>query len=1341
MQSHLFHTLQALLSATTPRSATTVLLEWIETRRVPAAALLPEGRIISTQPVPGADFHAGLQALEEMLVRERLAVDSPPFDDDALFILPLVYGGAVRGLVAVADSMRDDPDLMSLHAALASRLDMLHAERLQATFTNELSTVYAASSAHDAMNRACTVAASLLADAATVIGYDPNRSKALVLASSDHQLDVSSLDLPPVRQLLHLAADDPRIPINYQRALQRMGYQQVLALPLSGTPGGASLLLFFYHAPLSRFRITPPHLHTGELLASALAGMLTHLAPAEGAFDRLDDRLFRQLVDRANVAIDIIAPDGRQVYRNAAWETRFGYPMEAVPPLVDRLPPELQQRLDLILQAAERGWQGYVTLDRHQGGNFEAHLAVMALRDSRNRIAGYCLIADDVTELSDRMRDLAAMTEISLLVQTTFDLEKLNQQLYDALMRVQSPDLFGLAVFDPVQDRLHVSSMSENKDCTPPSEALLNMIVHEARPVLWLRPDERDPALPPDPRPPDSFIGLPLIARERVLGTIFSQAHHADAFDEHDLQFMLTLANSAAMALENMQLLDDTRRQMQEISIINDLSQTLARSLGREDTWQKLHDALAELFPDVAVGLMIYDSQNDRLSPPPLIRPVMVEAPEELSRAVISSGIPLRFDDLQHEDERLRSLSIRPDNYRHEELRAWLGAPLMNRQRQVTGVVCLLSTMPYAFDDEAVSLLDTLTAQVSLALDNARLLASEQTRRQVADSLIEMARAVSATLNADAVIERFLGQTTRITHFDRAAVFMLEDQDYLRVRAVLGFQPGLAGQRIAIEADSPLAQIIDTRLPSWIGDVEDAPQWASQTELLCNGEPRSWLAVPLVVQSDVVGILSLDSERPYAFDDTHAHTIFALARQAAIALENARLHSEAERNLTTMDRRARRLSFLHRIATAVSASLEPNEIMGGALDVLVTGYQADYGAIFLIDENRYYSLAHEYPVRAMHMDPDELAQVLHGLRPVFFQAGEAFVAEDEPPSPFGTELEHPAGDLRGLLGMGVLMLAPLLANDQFLGVVALGSSDSGRVFTPGDRDSFVTAAAQIAMAIHNAELYAQAVQTSRLKSEFLATVSHELRTPLNTIIGYSEMLLGGTYGALNEKQNERLNRVFNSGHHLLHLINSILDLSRIEAGRLELNPQHVDLEPLLVETVHTVAADAERKGLRLHLDIAPRLPEFEADPLRLQQILVNLLGNAIKFTQEGSVSLQARGLIFSGGQSDDGLRPAPDLHISDGTWLHLAVHDTGIGIRPQDHSTIFEVFRQADGSDIRSYQGSGLGLAITQRLVQLHGGQIWVESEMGTGSSFHVLLPGSGFRRSKRRKRPVEAQG
>jgi signal transduction histidine kinase len=310
--------------------------------------------------------------------------------------------------------------------------------------------------------------------------------------------------------------------------------------------------------------------------------------------------------------------------------------------------------------------------------------------------------------------------------------------------------------------------------------------------------------------------------------------------------------------------------------------------------------------------------------------------------------------------------------------------------------------------------------------------------------------------------------------------------------------------------------------------------------------------------------------------------------------------------------------------------------------------------------------------------------------------------EHDPDTPDGIRLGLKAG-------IKASIYAPMLWESNGIGTVWVGRDYVGP-FSEKEIALLKTFADQAVIAIQNARLFHEIQDKSRQlevankhKSEFLANMSHELRTPLNAIIGFSEVLIERLFGEVNEKQADYLNDIHSSGKHLLTLINDILDLSKIEAGRMELEPSTFELASALANAMTLVRERAQRHSIALGQQVDPKLSEIVADERKFKQILLNLLSNAVKFTPDGGrVDVLAR-------------REDSNAVIS--------VHDTGVGIAPEDQATVFEEFRQVGRDYTKKQEGTGLGLTLTKKFVELHGGRIWLESEPGKGSTFTFTIP------------------
>jgi signal transduction histidine kinase len=293
-------------------------------------------------------------------------------------------------------------------------------------------------------------------------------------------------------------------------------------------------------------------------------------------------------------------------------------------------------------------------------------------------------------------------------------------------------------------------------------------------------------------------------------------------------------------------------------------------------------------------------------------------------------------------------------------------------------------------------------------------------------------------------------------------------------------------------------------------------------------------------------------------------------------------------------------------------------------------------------------------------------------------------------------------------GVRATLMLPLLAGEKPVGVFFLDSLTPG-AYTERDLDLVDPVAQQLALAIQNAQLFREIEEkgrqieiASRHKSQFLANMSHELRTPLNAILGYTALILDQIYGEVPEKIRDVLQRLEKSGHHLLGLINDVLDLSKIEAGLLTLSIGDYSMKEVVQTAVAEVESLAAEKRLAVAVTTPADLPRGRGDARRITQVLLNLVGNAIKFTEAGEVRVE--------------------VTAADGVYL-VSVADTGPGIAEVDQQKIFEEFYQADSSSTREKGGTGLGLSIARRIIELHGGRIWLESTLGQGSTFRVALP------------------
>lgn len=620
-----------------------------------------------------------------------------------------------------------------------------------------------------------------------------------------------------------------------------------------------------------------------------------------------------------------------------------------------------------------------------------------------------------------------------------------------------------------------------------------------------------------------------------------------------------------------------------------------------------------------------------------------------------------------------------------------------------------------------VRLVEQVADQLSLALENARLF--EQTQKALADSesratelamLNEMSRALSSHLDISAIIENIYTYTSRLMDTYNFYVALYHEQ-----KGQISFPLVIAdGQRVnhehpeweAWRSDQPVSgltgHVIHSKRPLLIKEqvVEQLKEQAINYVEVGSGGVSSWLGVPMMLADRVLGVITVQSEDiPNLYDQHHQDVLSSIGNQAAIAIENARLFEESRR-------RNEELTALNSITSAASQSLNLEEILQEALIQVLTSTSFEAGLISIADEKDA-----ELKLRAQHGLPETLVDQLEssGLKATLceetYRRGTVVNLDDLSKVDFrGT------GNLLGL-GYKSYLGIPLESKGKVLGTLcAFGLSASQDPNVEINLAMMRSIGQQVGVAIVNAQLFEEQRRTAhrlrevdRLKSQFLANMSHELRTPLNSIIGFSRVILKGIDGPTTELQQQDLTAIYNSGQHLLSMINDILDLSKIEAGKMEISFEDVNLPNLINSVMSTAVGLVKDKPIELFTVISNDLPIVRADPLRIRQVILNLLSNAAKFAEEGSITVKAQVETTPAGKSE----------------VVISVTDTGPGIAGEDHAKLFQPFSQVDASPTRKSGGSGLGLSICRALVEMHGGSIDVESKVDEGSTFYFTLP------------------
>ena len=800
----------------------------------------------------------------------------------------------------------------------------------------------------------------------------------------------------------------------------------------------------------------------------------------------------------------------------------------------------------------------------------------------------------------------------------------------------------------------------------------------------------------------------PLIIGDRTLGALDVHSRDAEAFSPAEMTLLQTLANQLAIAIDNANVFAQQKEHLTENERLLKASQQSIDDLyslaGRltSDGWKKYlapqhHELNVESGGSASPGVDVVGQvdnlpyvgvENGGSASPG----VDVVGQVDNLPYVASTGV----DEVINNAFKKRGMVVSDSNTGSS-----LAAPIILRG-QVIGALALEKSQDDVWSEDDRVLAQEVADRLALAVDNARLVDQINRERERVSVLFKASQELSATLDLPKTIRTLLNFAPRLGA-DYAFLILVDGT----TRALYRYYSTIPGlDRLTEKEEKELIDVLMTdgterwvmenRRTALIKDANTDERW-HQREIKGKLPIRSAVAIPLHMPSGTIaGILGYVHTLPNRFTEDHLPMFDSIATQAYVALQNAQLYSQVrvqQRNANTLAVSTQRMSRM----------LNEKELWQTLADSLFNAFQPNGVVIFKFDAT------------AETLNPI-LLTIASGDADTWPVTDQDFPAIKRPDlaevmssrSARITTIRHePPDQVRESIAL------PFIFGETLEGVVEVVHTGAAHGISLDDMTLFQSLLASTAYALQTARLYEQLSQTAerlrevdRLKSQFLANMSHELRTPLNSIIGFSRVIMKGIDGPVSDLQVQDLAAINNAGNHLLGMINDILDHAKIEAGKMELAFEKMDLSEIIKSVMSTTGGLIKDKPVRLVPDLQVDLPPVYVDGIRVRQVLINLFSNAAKFTDQGTITVRAVLQEF-------------DTR----SMVEVSVRDTGQGIAQADLSKLFQAFTQVDGSATRRTDGTGLGLAISRNLVELHGGTIWVESVVGEGTTFFFTLP------------------